>query len=144
MKLSVRNAELVDSESIAELSNQLGYHSENSVIQKRLAEIIENEDNYVLVAVENEKIVGWIHGFYSRRVESDSFVEIGGLVVDENCRNKGIGKILVEEIIKWSDLKECKKVRVRCNTIRKDTHIFYQKIGFEVNKEQKIFDKRVK
>ena len=119
MKFSIRNAALRDSDSIAKLSNQLGYKSENNLIQKRLSEILNNDDNCVFVALENEKLVGWIHGFYSQRVASDPFIEIGGLVVDENYQKNGIGKILVEKIIKWSDLKKCKKVRVRCNTVRK-------------------------
>lgn len=144
MKFSIRNAEIKDSKSIAELSNQLGYKSENIIIQKRLAEILGNNDNCVFVALENKKIVGWIHGFYSRRVESDPFIEIGGLVVDTSYRKKGIGKLLVEEINNWSHSKKCEKIRVRCNTVRTETHTFYLKIGFEINKEQKIFDKSLK
>ncbi|UOB16306.1 GNAT family N-acetyltransferase [Abyssalbus ytuae] len=141
MKLLIRNTELRDSEAIAQLSNQLGYKSEKGIIEKRLNNILSNKNNYVLVALENEKIVGWVHGFYSLRVESDPFIEIGGLVVNENYRKKGIGKILVDKIIKRPDFKECKKVRVRCNTVREESHIFYQKIGFKINKEQKVFDK---
>jgi GNAT superfamily N-acetyltransferase len=144
MKLSIRNAALSDSESIAKLSNQLGYQSENNSIQIGLTEILDNDDNCVFVALENETIVGWIHGFYSQRVASDPFIEIGGLIVDKNFRKTGIGKKLVEKIIKWSELKKCKKVRVRSNIVRKETHIFYLKMGFEIHKEQKIFDKELK
>lgn len=144
MNYLIRNAELRDSNSIAELSHQLGYKSEYATMLKRLTEILDHDDNCVFVAFEDKNLVGWIHGFYSRRVESDSFIEIGGLVVGENYRKNGVGKMLVEEIIKWADLKECKKVRVRSNTIRTESHIFYQKLGFEINKEQKIFDKSVK
>lgn len=144
MEFSVRNAEIKDSGAIAGLSNQLGYKSENIIIRQRLTEILNNSDNCVFVALEKEKIVGWIHGFYSRRVESDPFIEIGGLVVATDYRKKEIGKLLVEEINTWSLSKRCEKVRVRCNTIRKETHIFYQKIGFEINKEQKIFDRKLK
>jgi N-acetylglutamate synthase-like GNAT family acetyltransferase len=144
MKISIRNAEIKDSESIAELSCQLGYKSENIAIQKRLTEILANNDDCVLVALENEKIVGWIHGFYSRRVESESFIEIGGLVVDTNYRKNGIAKRLVDELNKWAYAKECRKIRVRCNVTRKEAHIFYMKIGFELNKEQKIFDRKWK
>ena len=109
-----------------------------------------NWENTVLTTIlfcviaSNEKIVGWIHGFYSLRIESDFFVEIGGLVVDENFRKNGIGKKLVDKVMEWSKLKNCEKVRVRCNVIRKESHKFYENIGFEINKEQKIFSKPVK
>lgn len=144
MKLSVRNAEIKDTETIAELSSQLGYKSADNIIRERLRAILSDDENCVFVAIESEKVVGWIHGFYSQRIESDAFIEIGGLVVDTDYREQGIGKLLVAKINAWSLTKGCKKVRVRCNTIRKETHIFYEKLGFELNKEQKIFDKKLK
>jgi len=144
MKILTRTAKIEDSESITELSNQLGYPSEIIEVQKRLMELLQNNDNCIFVALEDEKIVGWIHGFYSRRIESESFVEIGGLVVDIKYRKKGIGKLLVEEINKWSSTKQCNRIRVRCNIVRKESHLFYQQLGFEINKEQKVFDRRLK
>ena len=144
IEISIRIAEINDSESITELSNQLGYKSKNSDIQERLKIILENAENCVYVAIENGKILGWIHGFYSLRIESEFFVEIGGLVVDENYRKCGIGKKLVDKITDWTKLKNCEKVKVRCNVIRKESHRFYENIGFEINKEQKIFNKHLK
>lgn len=44
-------------------------------------------------------------------------------------------------VIKYSGTKNCKKVRVRCNTLRNESHNFYEKIEFKLNKEQKVFDK---
>jgi GNAT superfamily N-acetyltransferase len=144
MKFIIRNAIIEDSEAITELSNQLGYISEVNSVQKRLMEILSHNENCVFSALEGEKIVGWAHGFYSRRLESDPFVEIGGLVVDIEYRMKGIGKLLVEEIIRWCVSKECDRIRVRCNTVRKETHTFYQKLDFVISKEQKIFDRTLK
>ena len=143
MQISIRIAHINDAEFLTKLSSQLGYETQNAAIENRLKKILINADNCVYVALESEKIVGWIHGFYSLRIESDFFVEIGGLVVDENFRKNGIGKKLVDKVIEWSTLKECNKVRVRCNVTRKEIHKFYENIGFEINKEQKIFNKIV-
>lgn len=143
MEYSIRKVDIKDSESIAELSNQLGYESDSRVIEHRLSELLKNPDHCVFVASVNGKIIGWIHGFYSLRVESNSFVEIGGLIIDSNYRKQGIGKLLIEEINNWSNLRKCKKVRVRCNTARKKTHFFYLKNGYELSKEQKVFDKKL-
>ena len=140
MKPFLRPAEIKDVEFISKLSNQLGYESTIEKMQHRLSEVLNHVDNCVYVCVDNGNITGWIHGFYSLRVESDSFVEIGGLVVDENYRRNGIGKILVEKLIEWAHSKKSNKIRVRCNTVRKETHVFYSKIGFNETKEQKISD----
>jgi len=141
MKITIRNASLTDSGSVAELTGQLGYQSDHRAIQERLGGLLEQEEDCVFVALDTEKVVGWVHGFYSRRIESEPFVEIGGLVVSGNYRNKGIAKLLVEEIYMWARTLACKKIRVRSNTIRKPAHGFYMKLGFEFEKEQKIFGK---
>lgn len=144
MEVFIRNAAAKDSEAISELSEQLGYKSSNKIIRNRLNLILKNDSHFVFVAVSDEKIIAWIHGFYSLRIESEAFVEIGGLVVNENYRKNGIGKILVESAIKWSEARNCKKIRVRSNIIRTDSHKFYKKMTFKLNKEQKVFDKQLK
>lgn len=144
MKFKIRNAELHDCESILELTNQLGYKSTYKEIKNRLEKLLGNVDNCVFVAVENGKTIGWIHGFYSLHVESRPFVEIGGLVVDEHSRTKGVGKTLVEHVEKWSKSINCFQIRVRSNTKRMESHKFYERIGFNKSKEQKIFDKLMK
>jgi len=140
MEFFLRRAELNDVEFISKLSNQLGYETTIEKMHNRLLEILNNTDNCIYICIDNENVIGWVHGFYSLRVESDSFVEIGGLVVDENYRRNGIGKILVEKVIEWARTKKSTKIRVRCNAVRKETHIFYNRIGFNETKEQKIFD----
>ncbi|MDI9310479.1 MAG: GNAT family N-acetyltransferase [Limnohabitans sp.] len=105
--------------------------------------LAENKNNILNVAIFKTKIIGWIQGFYTLRLESDSFVEIGDLVVHDEYRNKGVDKLLVESISEWTKNKECETIRVRCNTKRIESHIFYAKINFQLNKEQKIFDKKL-
>jgi N-acetylglutamate synthase-like GNAT family acetyltransferase len=143
MNLFSRQAELKDAEFITELSNQLGYKTTIEKIQTRLSEILSTTDHCIYIIIDNENCIGWIHGFYSLRVESDSFVEIGGLIVHENYRRKGIGKILVKKVIEWAHSKKSDKIRVRCSTLRKETHAFYNSIGFIETKEQKIFDMKI-
>ena len=141
MDLRIRNANIKDSEAISELSGQLGYPSDRKEIKSRLSEILDKKGHCTLVALDRSKIVGWIHAFLSFRIESNSFVEIGGLVIDSGYQNMGIGTTLISEIQKWSQSIKCKKLRVRCNTNRTEVHGFYLNIGFEIKKEQKIFDK---
>ena len=141
MKFSIREAELKDAVSLAELSGQLGYATDSSLIQNRLTPLLKDHNHCVFTAVTNDQVIGWIHGFYAMRVESEPFVEIGGLVVSDDHRQKGIGKELVKQVAEWCRLKGCVKLRVRCNVIRTDSHQFYEKIGFATNKEQKVLDK---
>jgi predicted N-acetyltransferase YhbS len=140
MNIFIRAAQIKDSNFITKLSDELGYKTTNDKTIKRLSEILTSKNDCVFVAYDEDMAVGWIHGFYSLRVESDSFVEIGGLVVDKNYRKNGIGKMLIGEVLKWTHLKNIIKIRVRSNTIRTETHKFYRNFGFKEIKDQKIFD----
>lgn len=143
LNCSIREATIHDSEGLALLSDQLGYASKTPEIHLRLEALLKNSDHCVVLAHKEEKILGWIHGFYALRVESDPFVEIGGLVVDSGYRKMGIGKLLISRIDLWAETKQCKDVRVRCNIVRKESHLFYEGLGFVENKVQKIFGKKL-
>lgn len=140
MKYELREANIEDASALTNLSSQLGYESSVEQLAERLAGILSDVNQCVFVSLEGTRIVGWIHGFRSYRIESDSFVEIGGLVVDVSYRGKGIGKDLIERVKRWAASNRNFKLRVRCNVNRKETHEFYRKLGFTETKEQKIFD----
>ena len=144
MNLVLREAILADAAMIAELSGQLGYKSSTEKTEYRLTQLLNNSNHCVYVVVNNDTVVGWIHGFYSLTVEYDPCVEIGGLVIDENNRRKGIGQMLVNKVVAWTRSINISRIRVRSNTIRKDAHSFYVGIGFTQIKEQKVFDLQLK
>lgn len=139
MNLHLRTLTLTDAEAIANLSSQLGYQASVAETKVWLQEILASKDHCTFGAVLDEKLIGWVHGFYTLHLESGAFVEIGGLVVDENCRRTGAGRMLVEQVRAWAKQRGVGKVRVRCSTQRTDSHTFYKAIGFEEVKEQKVF-----
>ena len=67
--------------------------------------------------------------------------EIGGLVVDEDCHRRGVGRILMEQAEQWACEKGCGAVYLRSNVIRKETHAFYERIGYTNIKRSKTFRK---
>ena len=144
MNLVLREAILADAAMIAELSGQLGYKSSTEKTEYRLTQLLNNSNHCVYVVVNNDTVVGWIHGFYSLTVEYDPCVEIGGLVIDENNRRKGIGQMLVNKVVAWTRSINISRIRVRSRSIRTDAHSFYLKIGFTQIKEQKVFDLQLK
>lgn len=139
MNIRYRHITDNDAEQVARLTLQLGYNAPSGETTMRIMEITGHPDHCAFVAHEQETIIGWIHGFHTLRLESDPFVEIGGLVVDENHRGKGIGKALVDQVKAWARERGVATVRVRCNTTRTETHRFYEQLGFRETKEQKVF-----
>ena len=137
--IQIKTISLQDAENIRKLSGQLGYSISLEDTQANIKQILALESHTALVAISNDKIVGWIHAFETRTIESLPFIELAGLVIDENARGKGIGKILVEKIKQWCMKRNISSLRVRSNVIRKDAHKFYLNLGFSEIKEQKVF-----
>ena len=128
-----------DLERINDLSHQLGYDLSLAETKNQIEQILSTQDHIAYVVVLKEKVVGWIHAFVSLSIESKPFVEIGGLVVDEKYRGKGMGNKLVDKIKEWTIEMKISSLRVRSNVTRLPTHEFYKKAGFEEIKEQKVF-----
>ena len=138
--VQIREISEKDAESVATLSTQLGYESDIKQTSARIKRINNSSENCAFVALVDGKLVGWIHGFYTLRIESDPFIEIGGLIVDENYRNLKIGKQLIENVNIWAKAHQVKKLKVRCNTKRTESHKFYERLGFKENKRQIAFE----
>jgi len=135
----IRAAVKQDFERIIFLSHELGYKIEVKELQyKRLENIINSSVDYLFVYECEGIIKGWIHFFIANRITSDSFVEIGGLVVDSKTRREGIGRSLVEYTKKWSS-KNLYSIRVRCNSKRENTQLFYEALNFSNKKTQFVF-----
>jgi GNAT superfamily N-acetyltransferase len=139
--LEIRPAQPEDATSIAVLATQLGYPSSTEEVKRRLALIPRGGDHAVLVAVLDGYVMGWLHVFVCHLVESDTRAEIGGLVVNENHRGRGIGRKLMTLAEEWARAKDCNQVSLRSNIIRGDAHRFYEKLGYARIKTQHAFCK---
>ena len=141
----MRSATINDVSDISELSKQLGYPNSASDIRDRLNCIMNSDDHQVYVAhLPKGKTIAWIHLFASQRIESGPIAEIGGFVVSELFRNKGIGKQLLDVAEKWSISMNLGKLRVRSRNEREDAKTFYLNMGFSITKNQSVYDKMIK
>lgn len=137
-KAIFRLAVIDDAEEINSVSTYLGYQklSEKQTSEKLLS-LLDSEADLIFVAELKGKIIGWVHLFYARRLASNDFYEIGGLVVNPEYRGQGIGKNLV----KFATSQVTQEVRVRCNQTRLKSHRFYEQQGFKSIKSQRVFVK---
>ena len=87
-------------QDVQRLSEQLGYPMSVQDIETNIIAVSTSQDHIAFVALQNEKVVGWIHAFKGLLLESRPFIEIGGLVVDDDQRGKGIGKELSKYYLK--------------------------------------------
>lgn len=143
MSICYRQAAQTDCMEMARLSAQLGYPSDSEAVANRLAAIRSLTGHEVLVAAAGDLLLGWVHVHGRHLVETDAFAEIGGLVVDLEARKQGIGKRLIALAEEWAASSGYTEVRVRSNGIREAAHAFYEQIGYENTKWQKVFSKKL-
>lgn len=141
--ITIRRARLSDADAIAALSKQLGYHAEPAAVADRLSRVLARDDQQFLVADEHGHAVGWIHMLVSEYVEAAAFVIIGGLVVDREHRQQGIGRRLLAEAEAWTTQRGCSVVRLSSTISRTEAHAFYERAGYAKIKTQYSFAKPV-
>jgi N-acetylglutamate synthase-like GNAT family acetyltransferase len=136
---NIRTAVIEDAETITELLQQLGYQRSGTEITQYLADL--DEDAAILVAVsEDGQTIGCLHVLIDDRLAEGRRGEISSLVVAAGMRSRGIGEDLVAAAQKWLQDRSIGHLRVRCNAIRDRAHRFYERLGFQTTKSQKVFD----
>src|ERR1700730_6297303 len=92
-----------DLDEVAKLCEQFGYISTLEQVKYRFNQL-ENDIDHGLFVVEGyeHKIVGWLQVHGRKLIGSDSFAEIGGIVVSEAYRKQGIGRKLMNQAENWA------------------------------------------
>jgi len=135
----IRTALEKDIPRILELYRQLSFHPEDyrlpplDEVRKVFREIGKYTGYKLLVAEDNGEVVGttvlavlpgFAHG-------TSSFAVVEYVVVDEKCRSRGIGKLLIESVKSIAKEAGCYKIMLTSDIRRERAHKFYKSIGFE-------------
>jgi len=140
----IRLATVEDAERVAALSTQLGYPTAPEEMQQRLAQVGRDEAHAIYVAAQDGWVAGWVHVCVRPLVQVDRAAEIEGLVVDEACRDRGIGHLLIQQAEQWMRERDCDTAYVRSNIVRERAHSFYEELGYENIKTSLTFRKMLR
>jgi GNAT superfamily N-acetyltransferase len=140
-RVVIRRATAEDAERVAALSTQLGYPISPEETEKYLAHVEQEPADVFYVAAQDGRVVGWIHVRVRVLVQVGRAAEIEGLVVDEACRGRGLGHLLIQRSEQWMRERGCGTVYVRSNIAREEAHRFYEGLGYENIKTSLTFRK---
>ena len=111
----------------------LGIFSKN--YDKKINEsIFTSDDVDGIVALEKGNVLGYASIHYIKKITRKSGI-IEDVVVKENQRGKGIGKLLVNNLIEKAKKNNCDKIIL--SSSEKNLK-FYQKLGFQKNEFEMI------
>ena len=139
--LLIRRLTVDDAEAAAELSGQLGYSCSAEDLRDRIEELSRAVDRVAFAAVIDGQIVGWIDAAMERHLQSPASAVIGGLVVREDMRGRGVGRRLCVEVEEWARGRSVALVRVRSQIKREEAHRFYLRDGYRKVKTSLVFEK---
>lgn len=128
-----------DAKPVNTLSKQLGYPLSIEQTLKNIHAILASKDHTAFVAEYENEIVGWIGASQAIMIEVMPHCEINGLVIEQDHRGMGIGKLLIDKVKQWAREKNNNKIGLRCNVKRTEAHLFYEHLGFAEIKQQKNF-----
>ncbi len=130
--MKFRNAAERDLAEIRELLADLGYPCEMPLLRRRLAEMIADESEDLLVVEGTDGAVlavVSIHYIPQLPLEGD-FARISYLCVRSDARSRGIGKFVLDEVHRRARARKCDRIELHCHSRRADAHRFYRRSGY--------------
>jgi GNAT superfamily N-acetyltransferase len=138
----IHPASLADAQRLAELANQLSYSSTPEQVAIRLRALRQAPEQAIFVAADAHGLaLGFVHVQVRHAVEHDSRAEVISLVVDEQIRSRGVGRLLMEAAEAWARTQGMTTIVLRSNVMREQAHRFYERLGYHHTKSQKFFVK---
>jgi N-acetylglutamate synthase-like GNAT family acetyltransferase len=127
--VTVRLAEISDYSACLPLFKLL-YHGDIGPDFKNVFQDYARE-GAILLARTRGKLLGILVGSYNLDIDWEGRVaRIDAVVVDENYRMRGIGKMLVKRFIEAAQEENCKAVKSRINVANMISQKFHEELGF--------------
>lgn len=110
--------------------------NEKCVVKSLYENFYNNKDVCLLVAKNNEDIIGYLYGYVQNNGDSkiDKVSVLDALYVEEDFRRLGIGVKLINTFKKWSSKLGIKYVELKVCKENINAINLYEKMGFVENK----------
>jgi len=140
--VAIRAIAVEDAGAVTELVRQLGYERPASEVRRWIEELGKTRrEQAAFVACAADEVIGWIEVSMERRLQTEPFAMIGGLVVKDGFRGSGVGKRLCEKAERWGRDCGSRTIRVTSRSTREATHRFYERDGYQRVKMSVVFEK---
>lgn len=141
--LLIREIAFSDAEAVAQLCVELGYPVSTEIMNQRIAAVQAVPDHVVYVACLGEAVVAWIDIGIVQHLQTEKHGEIGGFVVSNAYRSRGIGQKLLAQAERWVAGKGIREIVVRSRITRESAHRFYLREGYSRTKTSAVFQKNL-
>lgn len=113
------------------LDNELGYNIELQELKDRVSEMMNRGTYHIIVACDNEKVVGYI-GFVTLLAFEikEETIKVMALAVKSEYRRRGIGTQLLKEVEHFAKNNRIGVISLNSGLSRENAHAFYESQGY--------------
>lgn len=129
--ISIKEISKENLPTIIPLVSQLNKDVPEMVLMDRLKNML-TKDFHCLGAYENNILVGVAGYWIGYRFWCGKYIDIDNFIVDENHRNKGIGKLLMKELASIAKAQNCEISVLDTYTQNHKSHKFYHQEDFQI------------
>lgn len=141
--MNVRKADINDASVICRIcTDDLGYECSEELVSNRLKNI-DGSREAVFAAEVDGTVVGYIHAEIYNTLYFASMINILGLAVSRGNRRHGVGRALITCAENWAKEQGINIVRLNSGSSRKEAHEFYRAMGYDDEKMQIRFLKKI-
>lgn len=137
VKASIRNAEPADLDSLTCLLAALFAIEEDFIFdesrqQRGLALMLDNERGCVLVAEAEGQVIGMCSGqLLVSTAEGGLSLLVEDVVVHEQWRGRGVGRLLIEAISDWARAEKVSRLQLLADRNNLPALDFYRSLGWQ-------------
>ncbi len=143
-ELRIRTATSADSSAVSALCAELGYDQGEPFYRDRLAALETVTDHAVFLLLDGDEPVGCVHVCDAMSLVDRPRAEVHSLVVLSSLRGQGLGRMLMGEAERWAEGRGLGKIRLGARVQREGAHRFYERMGFALTKEHRIYEKELR
>ena len=142
-EIEIRQASAGDAKAICEIScEDLGYYCDEASVRSNL-ESLDIAREAVFAAVTDGRVVGFVHVGRYNSLYMEPVAAIFGLAVRYSYRHNGAGRRLVSAAEDWAVEHGIKLMRINSGISRTNAHGLYRNIGYDSEKVQIRFLKKL-
>ncbi len=128
--LKIRKFASEDIESVIELLQDVSIYMPNDDLMTSFAhKFITSPNSVGRVLASNENVIGFGSIFFLDRIRGGNSGIIEDVVIAPYCRNQGLGRLLIEDLLDQARMRGCFKVTLESSLVGEK---FYQALGFKL------------
>ncbi|AXU95998.1 GNAT family N-acetyltransferase [Erwinia persicina] len=129
--MNVRLAESKDAFALSALLAELGYADTEPFIERRLAQLMVDETERLLIAEHGNTVLGFLSlHFIPQLALAGDFARISYFCIAEGERSKGAGQQLLQHAERLARERACDRMEVHCHQRREKANAFYAREGY--------------